>query len=225
MPNNANQFEYARIGPVHFQPLENELQALNGYLLGRLLNAGCGNRNIDSTLVELGAKSVVNFDLESEIPGAVLGSLTKLPFDTGYFDTVLSNAVLEHVPTIDRVMSELVRVLNPGGFLIVAIPFLQPFHADPWDYRRYTQVGLLELADLHDLEVVNILPVHTIAQTLGWIAWEWAQEKGGWRPAVCYPIIWLATRLFNRTDTKLFKNANTYQAIYRKPMKPDVKKE
>ncbi len=37
----------------------------------------------------------------------------------------LCNAVLEHVPKIDRVMSELARVLKIGGYLICAVPFLQ----------------------------------------------------------------------------------------------------
>src|SRR5216684_5176938 len=57
---------FARIGPVHFQPLEWELEALRSYFGGRALNAGCGNRDISGTLKDFGAKEVVNYDIASE---------------------------------------------------------------------------------------------------------------------------------------------------------------
>jgi ubiquinone/menaquinone biosynthesis C-methylase UbiE len=139
-----------------------------------------------------------------------------MPFSDDRFDSIICNAVLEHVPEIHRVMAELVRVLKPGGHLIAGVPYLQPYHCNPADFRRYTRDGLEELGRLHGLTTVEILPVHTIAQTLGWIAWEWAKEKGGWRPFVTYPIIWTTTRLFNRTDRRVLNNANTYQAVYTK---------
>ncbi len=217
MANRATSGDFARCGPVHFQPLELEIEPIGSYIGGRLLNAGCGHRNIDRLLLDHGASEVVNFDMESTIPGAIIGLLDKLPFEDESFDTIFCNAVLEHTPAIDKVMQEFARVTVPGGRIIVAVPFLQPFHADPWDYRRFTQVGMEELGTDNGLEVLQVLPVHTIAQTLGWIAWEWALEKRGWRPAVVYPIVWLATRMNYKTDTALRRNANTFQSVYQKP--------
>ena len=195
-----------------------EIAPLASFIEGRLLNAGSGHRNIDDILIRLGAKAVVNYDLASTIPGAVIGLLDNIPFADGHFDTIFCNAVLEHTPRIDMVMSEFTRLISPGGHLIVAIPFLQPFHADPWDFRRYTQMGLEELGAMHGLTMKDSLPVHTIAQTLGWIAWEWAVEKGGWRRSVVYPIVWLATRLSYRTDKSVHKSANTFQCVFQKPL-------
>lgn len=212
----TKSYELPRIGPVHWQPFEMEIGPLQKYFRGRVLNAGCGHRDITGTLLKFGACEVVNLDIESNIPGAIPGRLEAMPVSDEEFDVVFSNAVLEHVENISAVMKELVRVLKRGGVLAVSIPFLQPFHADPNDYRRYTKEGLRELGEMHGLEVVEILPVHTIAQTLGWIAWEWALEVGGWRKAVTYPLIWIATRLSYRTDPKTQRSANTYQAIYRK---------
>lgn len=216
MTVTANSYQLARVGPVHFQPLEYELAQVAKYFRGRLLNAGCGNRDISEIVTAEMAEHVVNYDMRSTIPGAILGPLAKTPFADGEFDTILCNAVLEHVPEIDCVMAELARVLKPGGFFIAAVPYLQPYHKDPTDFRRYTRDGLEELGRLHGLRTVEMLPVHTIWQTLGWIAWEWAVEKGGWRRSVVYPPVWLMTRLFNRTDNRLQNNANTFQAVYTK---------
>ncbi len=216
MTVTANSYQLARVGPVHFQPLECEIDQIAVYLRGRLLNAGCGNRDISDIVLTRGASEVVNYDMRSTIPGAILGSLVEMPFPDAEFDTILCNAVLEHVPEIDRVMSELARTLKPGGFFIAAVPYLQPYHEDPADFRRYTREGLEELGRLHGLRTVEVLPLHTIWQTLGWIAWEWALEKGGIRRAVVYPLVWALTRAFNRTDGKLQNNANTFQAVYTK---------
>lgn len=216
MTVSANSYQLARVGPVHFQPLEYELAQVSKYLRGKLLNAGCGNRDISAIVSGHGAQQVINYDMRSTIPGAILGPLAATPFADGEFDSILCNAVLEHVPEIDCVMAELARVLKPGGFFVAAVPYLQPYHRDPTDFRRYTRDGLEELGRLHGLATVEILPLHTISQTLGWIAWEWAVEKGGWRKPLVWAPVWLMTRLFNRTDIHLRDNANTFQAVFTK---------
>jgi SAM-dependent methyltransferase len=192
------------------------MQQVRRYFKGRVLNAGCGNRDIGDILRGFGAGEVVNYDIDSSISGAIRGSLLATPFGDDEFDTIICNAVLEHVPEVERAIQELARVLKPGGYFIAAVPFLQPYHRSPTDFRRYTGEGLEELGRLHGLRTVEILPLHTIAQTLGWIAWEWAKEKRGWRVLAVYPIVWLSTRLYHRTDMKLRNNANTFQAVYTK---------
>ena len=216
MAVTANSYQLARVGPVHFQPLEWELEQVRKYFSGRVLNAGCGNRDITAIMTSYGASEVVNYDIESTIPAAILGSLVETPFETDSFDGIICNAVLEHVPEIDRVMSELARVLKPGGYFVAGVPYLQPYHLNPTDFRRYTRDGLEEVGRLHGLRTVEVLPVHTIAQTLGWIAWEWAKEKGGLRPHLVFPLVWLATRIWHRTDLALRNNANTFQIVYSK---------
>ena len=156
-------------GPIHFQPLEWELEPVRRYFTGRTLNAGCGNRDISEILRKFGAPEVVNYDLASETPGALIGPLEKMPFASGEFDTILCNAVLEHVEAPEPVMREMVRVLRAGGHLLVSIPFLQPFHPVPGDFRRYTADGMRRLGVENGLEVIAISPTHTIAQTLAWI--------------------------------------------------------
>jgi SAM-dependent methyltransferase len=208
---------YAHIGPVHFQPLEWELEPMRPYFSGRTLNAGCGNRDISEILKAFGSTEVINYDIFSTIPGAVTGPLEKTPFAAEEFDSILCNAVMEHVESPGPVMRELRRLLRPGAHLILAIPFLQPFHAVPCDFRRYTKDGMRRLGLDYGFEMVAISPVHTIAQTLGWILWDFLREKNSrLGKIIFYPVIWCLTRYFCRTDFSLIGSANTFQAVYRK---------
>lgn len=207
-----------RVGPVHFQPLEHELRPVAKYLSGHLLNAGSGSRNVNSFLHANGVTNITNYDIASDDPQVVVGPLESMPFEDGRFDSVLCNAVLEHVVNAEESIRELARVVKPDGHIVVAVPFLQPFHACPADFRRYTADGLEALGRAAGLDVVCVLPVHSIAQTIGWILWEYAQEKGGRiRRSVAWVIAFVATRFWNSTDPLLVRNANTFQAVFRRP--------
>ena len=205
--------------PVYFQPLEQELAPVAPYLQGHLLNAGCGSRDISAYLHAQGVTAITNYDLESRDPDVVLGPMESMPFAEKQFDTVLCNAVLEHVVDAESSIRELARVVKPGGHVVVAVPFLQPFHACPTDYRRYTNDGLADLGQRAGLDVVCILPAHSIAQTLGWILWEYARERGGlFRRAFAWATAFVITRCSSRTDRALIRNANTFQAVFRRPL-------
>jgi ubiquinone/menaquinone biosynthesis C-methylase UbiE len=43
-----------------------------------------------------------------------------IPFPTGYFDGVIANHMLYHVPDLEKAMAEIRRVLKPGGVLFAA---------------------------------------------------------------------------------------------------------
>lgn len=94
----------------------------------------------------------VNIDLFA-VPGVdVAGNAENLPFASGVFQRVECDAVLEHVENPTEVMAEIERVLAPGGYVHLVVPFCHPFHAYPKDYRRFTLDGLKQLAG--SLEVV-----------------------------------------------------------------------
>ena len=206
----------ARSGPVHFQPLERELAPVSRYFRGSLINAGCGDRDLSDWLASCGVTEIVLYDIASPLPGAVIGPLERLPFESGRFDTVLCNAVLEHVEHVGEVVAELARVLRPGGHAVIAVPFLQPYHECPRDFRRYTKDGLLALGETAGLTAVEVNPVHSAAQTLGWILWEIAREKGRLMRALVWPLVFAWTRMSLRTDRKIVRNANTYQIVFRR---------
>jgi SAM-dependent methyltransferase len=88
----------------------------------------------------------VNVDLFA-VPGVhVATDAELLPFGSDVFQRVECDAVLEHVRHPERVISEMYRVLAPGGYLHIVTPFCHPFHQYPKDFRRFTPDGLKELA-------------------------------------------------------------------------------
>lgn len=55
-------------------------------------------------------------------PGACNGSALDLPFADGSFERIIASEVLEHIGDDRRAISELTRVLAPGGVLAVTVP-------------------------------------------------------------------------------------------------------
>jgi len=183
-----------------------------------MLNAGSGSRDVTDFLRRNGVTNLTSYDISSDDPAVIIGPIESMPFEDASFDSALCNAVLEHIIDPERAMAELARVVRKGGHLVITVPFLQPYHPCPGDYRRYTADGLAQLGRNAGLEVVELLPVHSIAQTLGWIIWEYAREKGGLlRKSAAWMIAFLLTRFRTRTEPKVLKNANTVQAVFRVP--------
>jgi SAM-dependent methyltransferase len=58
--------------------------------------------------------------------GWVRGSGLRLPFADATFDRVICAEVLEHVPDYPTMLSEIQRVLKPGGILAVSVPRFLP---------------------------------------------------------------------------------------------------
>ncbi|MEI2818739.1 MAG: methyltransferase domain-containing protein [Marmoricola sp.] len=50
------------------------------------------------------------------------GDALALPFADGEFDRVVASEVLEHIPADEAAISELVRVLRPGGTMAITVP-------------------------------------------------------------------------------------------------------
>lgn len=67
----------------------------------------------------------ITADIESPL-AKVKMDIHEIPFDQNRFDVVLCNHVLEHVRDDIQAMTEIYRVLKPGGFAILQIPFFNP---------------------------------------------------------------------------------------------------
>jgi SAM-dependent methyltransferase len=57
----------------------------------------------------------------------------------------ISCDTFEHVEYPQQAISELHRILMPGGFLILTSVMLYPIHAAPYDYWRFTPDGFRSL--------------------------------------------------------------------------------
>lgn len=78
-----------------------------------------------------------------------------LPLPDASVDNVLCNQVLEHVFEPIAFLSELRRVLRPGGRLMMTVPFVWDEHEQPYDYARYSLFGLKHLAHKCGFEIVE----------------------------------------------------------------------
>ena len=54
------------------------------------------------------------------------GDIQSLPFKDNVYDAVICSEVLEHLESLDNAVSEIVRVLRPGGVLAVSVPRYLP---------------------------------------------------------------------------------------------------
>lgn len=63
---------------------------------------------------------------EERYVAVLRGDATRLPFDDGVFDRVITSEVLEHIQDDVAALAELVRVLRPGGTLGVTVPTWWP---------------------------------------------------------------------------------------------------
>lgn len=92
---------------------------------GRILDIGCGSSRIVQNLSEpVGMDLALRKLRWLRDPGRhlVQGDMNRMPFGDGVFDAVISSEVIEHVPRERLDLGELVRVVRPGGLLIVGTP-------------------------------------------------------------------------------------------------------
>jgi uncharacterized protein YbaR (Trm112 family)/SAM-dependent methyltransferase len=75
----------------------------------------------------------------------VVGDAHKLPFRSDSLDGALIQGVLEHVREPAEVVAEIFRTLKPGAPVFAEVPFIQHYHLDPVDYRRWTHYGFERL--------------------------------------------------------------------------------
>jgi SAM-dependent methyltransferase len=133
-----------------------------------VLDLGCGNGRFAEMLLGMGGEAI-GLDLDwadlrqARRAGAyravTRGDATRLPFAADSFGSVLANCVLEHIPEDEAVLTEVARVLRPGGqfAFTVPAPSLKGCLYMPESFRARGEVELAEayLADF-DRRLVHV---------------------------------------------------------------------
>lgn len=71
-------------------------------------------------------------DIESPL-AKVKMDIHDIPFEADTFDVIFCNHVLEHVRDDHRAMTEMLRVLKPGGWAILQIPIFHPLRDETYE--------------------------------------------------------------------------------------------
>lgn len=162
---------------------------------GKMLNVGGARGRYGEYFDEM-----VNIDIEDRPGVDVVADAHNLPFDDNSFDAVLAVEVLEHLYDPHMAVSEMYRVLKPGGRVILTTRFLYPLHDTPHDYFRYTHYGLKHL--FNDWDIKEFIPDNSTQKTLAALMFSYARQsefKGGMITKglvyACARIIWLLPKL------------------------------
>lgn len=86
---------------------------------------------------------------------SVIANAEQIPFPSQTFDLVLCTQMLEYAPDPGQVLSEVHRVLKPGGRLLLSVPSVFPRDADE-DRWRFLPAGIRQL--LSAFSEVEIVP-------------------------------------------------------------------
>lgn len=90
-----------------------------------------------------------------------------LPLSENEFDMVVSVNTLEHVYELDEALQEIMRVLKPGGRIVLAVPFLFRVHGCPDDYNRPTASWWQESLTRLGVKNLRITPLVWDVMTTG----------------------------------------------------------
>ena len=100
------------------------------------------------SLVQRTVSRYIAIDLLMEGLVNVLANGEQLPFQDGCFDVVLCSDALQYIPDAPRAVTEMHRVLRPGGTLLITTRGCYP--EDHSEYWRFIPSGLRYLTRMFD---------------------------------------------------------------------------
>jgi SAM-dependent methyltransferase len=121
----------------------------------------------------------------------------RLPFRDGHFQAVICSEVMEHIPDHDRALAELVRVLTPGGHLVVSVPRYLPericwalsdeYHqANQGHVRIYRKDDLVRMIGQTGLTLYRTHYAHSLHSPYWWLKCLVGPNREDSRPVNLY---------------------------------------
>lgn len=121
-----------------------------------LLDLGCGPPETRIAVRDIECSQYVGIDFLVDARPDVAASLDHLCLCDNSVDSINCLSVLEHVYNPRYAISEMFRVLRPGGCVRVQVPFLLGYHGYPDDYFRYTHSALRRMFEEAGFQVLIV---------------------------------------------------------------------
>lgn len=130
----------------------------------------------------------------------VLQTPYHIPLRSESADAIISGQAFEHVRFFWQTWLELVRVLKPGGLILLVAPSRGPEHRYPVDCWRFYPDGFRALADYGALELLEVNTDWEPDPDPGSAAWGdtagvFRKPATGWRGRTRLRLLALANRL------------------------------
>ena len=130
--------------PPHVKAVLANMQSFRSHLpqQARILIVGGGLAGHGvQTLVADPDLEIIAFDVYPSEMTQFVADGHHVPLESGSFDGVLIQAVLEHVLAPERIVDEIHRVLRPDGVVYAETAFMQHVHEGAHDFSRFTERG------------------------------------------------------------------------------------
>jgi SAM-dependent methyltransferase len=132
-----------------------------GRFRGVVLDLGCGSRTYEA-FIGPRCERYIGVDWSESlhsIRADLIADLNEpLPLADDCVDTVACFSVLEHLRRPGQLVAEALRVLKPGGSVILQVPFMWQVHEAPHDYYRFTCFGLRHLFEEAGFDDILVEP-------------------------------------------------------------------
>jgi SAM-dependent methyltransferase len=141
---NSDTLDVYYVRKSIFMALKQTLPLLNGVIL----DVGCGEMPYKSFILNNNTSIVkyIGLDIATDMYNKIKPDLVwdgkTIPLGDHSIDCAVASELFEHCPEPEIVMSEVDRVLKPGGLFFFTVPFLWPLHDVPYDQYRYTPFSL-----------------------------------------------------------------------------------
>lgn len=157
-------------------------------------------KGFDSTLTSQDSYLYGRLDYE--------GDICSIQEEDSYFDAILCTEVLEHLTKPRDAVEELLRVLKPGGIIILTAPTHSLKHMDPYHfYTGFTNRFYEQLSDDFSCELLSI---EQNLEYYGVMALELARSMSKMN-FLLWPFLLPTFFVFYLTgETAISKNAYTY---------------
>lgn len=150
------QFDYLVLSEL-FVDMQDMVRALEPSTSGALVAIDIGSaRSPYKELLERRGYAVKTLDVSDEFSPDVVGAAGATGLADASVDVVVCTQVLEHLEDPAGAVCEFLRILKPGGALIVSAPHIWFYHPQPGDFWRFTQEGMLHLLQSRGFEVKQL---------------------------------------------------------------------